>query len=106
VAAATLKDRDRPARRHLDHGAELVEHQRPQRAGLRGRVVEVGEREYGHRGGLVGHDVGVHPPHHDGSRSERVDEADADRLAVGGESRGNDLTVGERERHLESSRPA
>ena len=71
-----------------------------------GGVVEVGEREHGHRGGLVGHHVGVHPPHHDGSRPERVDESDADRLAVGSEPRGDDLAVGERERHLEPGRTA
>jgi hypothetical protein len=46
----------------------------------------------------------MHPPHHDGSRPERVHESDADRLAIGGEPRGDDLPVGERERDLEPGR--
>ena len=66
VAPTALQDRDGAAGGHLDHRPELVEHQRPRHAGLSGGVVEVGEREHGHRGGLVGHDVGVRPPHHDG----------------------------------------
>ena len=103
VAAAALEDRDRAARGHLDHGAELVEHQRPRHAGLSGGVVEIGERQHGHRGRLVRHDVCVRPPHHDGARFERVDQADADRVTFRGDPRRHDLAACQRERDLASA---
>ena len=106
VAAAALQDRDGAIGGHLDHGAELVEHQRPRHAGLACGVVQVGEREHGHRGGLVGHHVGVHAPHHDRPGAERVDESDADRFSVGRDPGRDDLAVGERERDLQPRRAA
>jgi hypothetical protein len=85
---------------------KLVEHQRPRHAGLSGGVVQVSERKDGHRRGLVGHDVGVRPPHHDGALLERVDQPDADGVSVSRDSRRHDLAAGKGERHLQSRRAA
>jgi hypothetical protein len=64
VGAPTLQDRDPALRGHLDHGTKLVQQQCPRRAGLPGGVVQVRQREHRERRGLVGHPVGVRPPHH------------------------------------------
>ena len=77
-----MQDRDAALRGHLDHGAELVQQQRPRRAGLLGGVVQVREREHRERGGLVGHRVGVRSPHHDRPLPQRFHEAHGDGLPV------------------------
>ena len=67
MRAGALQDRDPAAGGHVDHGPELVEHQRPRRVGLPGGGVDVGDRQDGDRGRFVGHVVGVGAPHHDGA---------------------------------------
>ena len=68
--------------------------------------MQIGERQHCHRRGLVGHYVCVHPPHHDGPRLERVDQSDADRVTFRSDPRCHDLAACERERNLQSGRPA
>ena len=106
VRAGALQDRDAASGGHVDHRAELVEHQRPRRAGVPGRGVQVGEREHGDRGGLVGHVVRVGAPHHDGAGFERLDESDGDGVAVRREPWREDLAPGGAHHQLEPHQPA
>jgi len=50
--------------------------------------VDVGDRQYGDRGCLVGHVVGVRAPHHHRAGPDRLDELDGDLLPVRGAARG------------------
>ena len=102
VTAAALQDRDGAARGHLDHRAELVEHQRPRHPGPSGGVKQISGREHGHCGRLVGHDVCVRPPHHDGAGFERVDQANPDRVTFRSDPRCHELAACQRERDLQS----
>ena len=106
MGATSLQDRDAAGGCHPDHGAELVEQQRPWRVGMFGGVVEVRKREDRQRGRLVGHRVRVGAPHHDRPFPERLDQPDGDHLAVSGRARGHELPPGQGERDLEPVRAA
>ena len=86
VGAAALQQRERLVGGGRDHGAELVEHAGPQRGpvglGFDGAGVDVVEDHRGDGLGLVGHDVDVGAPQHDGALADGVGEADGDELTV------------------------
>ena len=68
--------------------------------------MEIGERQHCHCRSLVGHYICVHPPHHDGARLERVNQADADCVTFRSDPGCHDLAACERECDLQPGRPA
>jgi len=106
VGAAALQDRDAALRGHLDHRPELVQQQRPRRAGMLSGVVQISEREHRQGGGLVGHRVGVGAPHHDRPLTQRLDQPHRDAFPVRRGAWSDERAAGERERDLEPERAA
>jgi hypothetical protein len=72
----------------MDYGAELVEHQRPRRAGTACGRVKVSQRQHRDRRGLVWHVVGIGAPHHDRALLHRLNQPNSYGVAVGRLTRG------------------